>query len=131
MSDAMLADLVVAVHVAYVGFVVGGLLAIVLGALLRWQWVRNRWFRLLHTLAILIVAGEALANVDCPLTVWENELRIRAGQDVSEATFIGRCLHDLIFFDFPPWIFTSAYVGFALLVLATLVFVPPCWRAAH
>jgi len=130
MSDAFLADVVVALHVAYVGFVVGGLLAVLLGALLRWQWVRNRWFRLAHTLAIIIVAGEALANVRCPLTVWENELRRRAGQDVSEATFLGRFLHNLIFFDFPLWVFTAGYVGFTLLVLATLVFVPPRWRTA-
>lgn len=128
MSDAFLADVVVALHAVYVGFVVGGLVAILLGAVLRWRWVRNRWFRLTHMLAIIIVAGEALANVACPLTVWENELRRRAGQDVSEAGFLGRCLHNLIFFDLPAWVFTAGYFGFALFVLATLLLVPPRWR---
>jgi len=125
MSYAALADLVVAVHAAYVAFVVGGLGVVVLGAALGWGWIRNRWFRLLHLAAIVLVALEALADVPCPLTVWEMQLRSLAGQDVTEATFMGRCLHELIFFDFAPWVFTVTYVAFALVVLATLFLVPP------
>ena len=51
-----LANLVVALHVGYVGFVVVGLLLIVLGLIFGWAWVRNPWFRGLHLLAITIVA---------------------------------------------------------------------------
>ena len=52
----LLADLVVIVHFAYVGFVVIGQLLILIGIVLRWQWIRNPWFRLIHLAMILIVA---------------------------------------------------------------------------
>jgi hypothetical protein len=128
MFYAWLADLIVAVHVAYVSFVVVGQAAILLGAALCWQWIRNRMFRLLHLVAIVVVAAEAMLGIPCPLTVWETRLRRLAGQEAAEGTFIGRWLHDLLFFDFPPWVFTTAYVSFALLVLATLIWVPPRWN---
>jgi Protein of Unknown function (DUF2784) len=124
----ILADVVVAVHVAYVSFVVLGQLAILAGVWRGWAWVRNRWFRLAHLLAIMIVALEAVFNIACPLTVWEGRLREAAGSQAVEGTFIGRWLHDLIFFELPPWVFTAVYVGFAVLVLATLWWVPPRWR---
>jgi hypothetical protein len=123
-----LADVIVAVHLAYVLFVVLGQLAILVGVALKWDWVRNRWFRLAHFLAILIVALEAVFAIECPLTDWEYQLRRRAGQDPSGETFIGRLLHELLFFEAPTWVFTTCYIGFALLVLATLVLAPPRWR---
>lgn len=128
MTYSLLADLIVAIHVAYVSFVVLGQAAILAGAALHWEWVRQRWFRLLHLAAIIVVALEALANIACPLTVWEDELRKLAGQSVEEGTFIGRCLDGLLFYNFPTWVFTSMYVGFALVVLATWILVPPRWR---
>jgi hypothetical protein len=131
MYYAWLADFVVAVHVAYVAFVLLGQAAILLGAALRWRWIRNRAFRLLHLVAIVVVASEAVLGIPCPLTVWETRLRRLAGQEAAEGTFIGRWLHDLLFFDFPPWVFTTAYVSFALLVLATLVCLPPQWRGTR
>ncbi len=124
---AYLADLIVAVHVAYVSFVVVGQLFILLGLALRWGWVRNLWFRLAHLLAIVVVGLEAVCGIACPLTVWEDDLRRLAGQQVAEGSFLGRWLHNAIFFDFEPWVFNLAHIAFALLVLATFVWAPPRW----
>jgi hypothetical protein len=121
------ADVVVAIHVAYVSFVVLGLLAILLGAALGWQWVRNPWFRAAHLAAIALVALEALFDIVCPLTRWENDLRRLGGGDVSEVTFIGRLLHGLIFYEMPRWFESGLHIGFAVLVLATFVLIPPRW----
>ena len=71
----MLADLIVMTHTAYVSFVVFGLLAILIGVALGWDWVRNIWFRAIHLTAIVIVVAEALAGIPCPLTTWEKQLR--------------------------------------------------------
>lgn len=60
------ADLVVAVHVAYVTFVIVGLVAVVVGWWCDWQWTRNLTFRLSHLLSITIVAGEAYAGSLAP-----------------------------------------------------------------
>jgi hypothetical protein len=72
---ALLADLVLIVHFAFVIFVTGGLALIWIGAVAGWQWVRNFWFRVAHLGAIVFVAGEALAGVWCPLTIWEAQFR--------------------------------------------------------
>jgi hypothetical protein len=129
MGYRLLADLVVAVHFAYVTFVVVGQLLILVGVLRRWRWVRNFWFRVAHLVAIAVVAGEALLGIACPLTEWESSLRVLGGTPNRGGTFIGNLLHDLLFFHAPEWVFTTAYVAFALLVLATFVLAPP--RRVH
>jgi hypothetical protein len=128
MGYSFLADCLVALHFAYVGFVVFGQLAILVGLAYRWEWVRNRWFRLAHLVAIAIVALEAICGIDCPLTVWEDMLRQRAGQDVTAGSFLGRCLHEAIFYDLDPRIINSVHVGFAAPVLITFLVAPPRWR---
>jgi hypothetical protein len=125
MGYRLLADLIVAIHSAYVAFVVVGLLLILMGIALRWQWVRNWWFRVLHLAAITIVALEAAFNIACPLTTWEQQLRQMAGDQVSRGTFIGDMLHNLIFIDAPSWAFPVAYVTFAIVVAATFYLAPP------
>jgi hypothetical protein len=123
MSSA-LADIILIVHFAFVLFVIGGLGATWLGALLRWQWVRNFWFRVAHLCAILFVAAEAIAGIWCPLTIWEAQLRgAQAGKG-----FIATWVHHVLFYDFPPWVFTTAYVGFALVVAITFWLVRPAQR---
>lgn len=123
-----LADLLVAIHVAYVAFVVVGLLLILLGTWRGWTWVRNPIFRVVHLMAILIVAGEALLDIPCPLTVWEKQLRDAAGQPTTGESFIGRLLHRVIFYELPITVLTTCYVAFAALVAFSFWLVPPRWR---
>jgi Protein of Unknown function (DUF2784) len=120
-----LADLVVVVHACYVAFVVCGQLAILVGALRKWKWVRNLAFRLVHLATILVVVLEAWWGIVCPLTKWEEELRERAGQTAAQSDFIARYVHDVLFYDFPPWVFTTAYSLFGAVVVLSLVLVPP------
>lgn len=130
MNYAFWADVIVALHGGYVGFVVIGELAIVLGGVCGWRWVRNPWFRLIHLLAIAVVAAEAVFHVPCPITVWEGNLRELAGQASGTETFVGRLVH-FLFLDgdnpWPEWVYESLHIGFGVLVLATLLLVPPRW----
>ncbi len=129
MMYALFADLLVAVHLGFIAFVIGGQFVILIGAALRWQWIRNRWFRVAHLLAIVFVALEAVIGMICPLTEWEYFLRRGAGQIVEEdISFVGRFARELLFYELPTWVFTTAYVSFALVVVLTMVFVPPQWR---
>ena len=124
------ADFIVLFHLCYVLFAVGGELLIVFGWLFRWTWVRNLTFRIVHLLAVVVVAVEALVGVLCPLTEWEYRLRLLAGQVIEEEIpFMARLVRRLIFFDFPAWVFTVTYILFALLVAASLIFVPPRRRS--
>lgn len=114
-KDAMtwLADTVLVVHALIVLFIVGGLVAIWAGAALGWRWVRDRTFRLVHLLAIGVVAALAALGIDCPLTVLED--RLRAGGPSAQG-FVQRWVGRLLYYDLPAWVFTVAYVLFALIV---------------
>jgi hypothetical protein len=117
----MIADAIVIVHLLVVLFIVGGLPLIYIGLILRWSWVRAWPWRVAHLGAILFVAAESLLGIGCPLTVWEDALR---GQHPTGG-FIERWTHQLLFYDAPTWVFTTAYVAFAVLVLVSWIIVPP------
>jgi hypothetical protein len=121
----ILADLIVTVHVAYVGFVIVGLAFTLLGAALHWKWVKNFWFRIVHLLMIGIVVAEAWLGIVCPLTTWENRLRKLGGEATYSGGFVAEVLHDILFFSAEPWVFTLCHSLFGLAVLATLLFIPP------
>jgi hypothetical protein len=117
----VLADSILVVHVAFVLFVVAGLPAIWLGAALHWRWVRSFAFRIAHLGAITFVALEAVAGIMCPLTVWEDALRGAS----TETSLMARWLRSFLYYSLPEWVFTCAYLVFALLVLLTWWRVPP------
>ena len=121
------ADTTVTLHLAYVAFVVFGLVAVLVGYFRRWGWVRNRWFRGGHLAMIVIVVGEAWAGITCPLTVWEQQLRDLAGQETYRGAFLANLVHDLIFYDAPPWMFTVIYTAFGMLVAGSFLLAPPRW----
>lgn len=120
-----LADLILVTHALFVAFVVLGLVAILIGKYRRWSWVRNLWLRLIHLLAIGVVIAESWLGLVCPLTEWENRLREATGGEVYSNPFIQHWLHEILFYDFDPWVFTVAYTAFGLLVLVAWLFVPP------
>jgi Protein of Unknown function (DUF2784) len=122
---SILADVLVAIHVAYVAFVVFGQLAILVGIGRGWRWIRNWWFRLAHLAAIVVVALEAVFGIDCPLTIWEADLRALAGEQVTGESFVGRLLHGAIFVDMPIWALNMIHISFAVVVIATFVVAPP------
>ena len=117
----MLADVLLVVHFGIVAFIVGGLILVWVGAPLGWRWVRNPWFRYLHLGGIAYVAAEALLGVVCPLTVWEDLLR---GGPRPES-FVARWVRYFLYYEAPEWVFTAAYVAWALATLLTLRWVPP------
>lgn len=121
------ADLLVAIHVSYVAYVVLGQLLIIIAAPMKWEWARNPWFRFTHLTAIGIVAYEALRGLRCPLTVWEEQLRALGGQVFNGSdTFMGRILHNLMFIENQPEIFfTTMYIGVLVLVIQGIVMYPP------
>jgi hypothetical protein len=131
MDYRLLADLIAVVHLGYVAFVVLGEAVILLGLVRKWHWVRNVWFRTAHLAAISLVALEAAMGMRCPLTDWERNLRAAVGETVSEASFLARLANDILFFAAPEWVFRTAHLVFALLVIATFVLAPPRIRAAE
>ncbi|HWE36995.1 MAG TPA: DUF2784 domain-containing protein [Isosphaeraceae bacterium] len=123
----LLADAVVVAHFAYVLFVVLGLVAIVVGLVLRRHWARNFWLRNVHLAMIGVVVIQAWVGRTCPLTLLENRLRTAGGQAIHEQDFIEYWVHRLMFFRAPPIVFIACYTAFGLVVLATFLLGPPRW----
>lgn len=126
-----LANAVLLSHVGIVLFIIGGLLLTLLGAALRWQWVKNFWFRALHLAGIFYIVMEAWLGIVCPLTTLELWLRKQAGQTVYDGDFIAHWMSQIMFYEAPAWVFIAAYSGFAALVLLSWFLVRPSfpWRA--
>src|SRR2546423_357041 len=114
----VLADMILVLHIAYVSYVVFGQLAILIGWPLGWRWIRNPWFRMTHLAAILIVVLEVFASIQCPLTVWERELR---GEANDERSFMAR-LHGSLTFDADQeYLFNAICIVLGVLIVTTIV----------
>jgi hypothetical protein len=137
-----LADVIAVLHGAYVLCVVLGLVAILVGRALGWEWVRNRWFRIAHLTLIAVVVARALIWTSCPLSWWEKDLRKLGGQVDEEGVVnyeghrIGQFFHNAIHPEdvpewnirFAPWFLPTAYTLFGLLILGTFWIAPVNWR---
>jgi hypothetical protein len=124
----LLADSIVALHFAVVAFALGGAIAILIGGLRGWEWVRGLVFRFVH---LAVVAAVALQQDLCFLTDWEIDLRARAGRGIEEASFVGRILHEWLFVKVDLVTLQRCYMAFGVLVLLGLVAVRPRRRAAR
>lgn len=131
MPYQLLADAVLALHVAVVVFVVVGLVLVVAGNLRNWHWVNALWFRLAHLAAIAFVVAESWLGWTCPLTTLEMWLRAKAAAPTYAGSFIEHWLQRLLYYDAPAWVFTLGYSLFGLLVLATWWYFPPTPRKRH
>jgi hypothetical protein len=118
------ANLVIAIHLTYIAFVLFGLAAILAGAAAEWRWVRNFYFRIMHIATILLVCAEAAIGTTCPLTSLESALRLRGGEAGYGNDFIGYWLDRFVFYDAPRSTFLAIYFTFGLLVLLTFWIVP-------
>jgi hypothetical protein len=49
----------------------------------------------------------------------ENQLRQRAGESAYTETFVEHWVHEVIFYQASPWVFTMIYTIFGVLVAAT------------
>jgi hypothetical protein len=140
----LLADTLAALHLLWVGVVVFGLLLTLIGGPLGWKWTRNPWFRGIHFAMIAAVVLRTLFAAQCPVTDWERDCRIAAGQYVVDeeghtvityaGSPVGKLCHDLIH---PPaewaplWVYPIIYAVFAALVLATFWLVPVRWNTTE
>jgi polyferredoxin len=122
---AWAADALLLLHAGIVVFVVVMLPAVLWGGPRGWRWVRRPVLRWLHLLLIGVVALQAWLGQLCPLTLWENALRLQAGQSTYGGSFITHWVSAALYWDLPGWVFTLAYTGFLAAVAAAWWRWPP------
>lgn len=110
----ILAEVVLIAHLLLAAMITLGLIAIPIGGVLRWPWVRNRRLRLVHAGLMVFVALEAVLGITCPLTTIEHHLR---GSQAPEF-FLADLASDLLYWDLPleffvvGYLLAAAWVGF-------------------
>jgi hypothetical protein len=119
--NTALAQAILGVHLAVIAFNVLGLVAIPLGAALRWRWVRVRWWRALHLVSWAVVALQAALGRACFLTIWQDELTGAQAQP----PLIERTVERLVYWPLPIWVFAAIYLVLFALVVAFWWWVPP------
>ena len=127
-SPEVAATLILLLHLVVVAFNVFGLIAVPLGKLLRWEFVRGFWWRFAHVLSLAVVALQAVLGRACFLTIWENALRADAGRDVPP--MIAVWINSVLYWPLPLWVFAAGYVGVLLYALMLWRWVPPRLRTA-
>jgi hypothetical protein len=120
MSYRLLADLLVALHLAFVVFVV-------LGGLLVLRWPRLAWA---HLPAAAWGAWIEAAGWICPLTPLENDLRRAAGQSGYPGGFIEHYILPVLY---PPGLTREAQLVLAAIVVAinVIAYAILLWRRLH
>ncbi|THD60123.1 DUF2784 family protein [Phenylobacterium sp.] len=126
MSSGALGQAIFAFHLVVIAFNVLGLLAIPLGAALKWRWVRVRWWRTLHVASWAAVALQAALGRACFLTVWQVQLT-GAG---PAAPLIARWVESVIYWPLPIWAFAAIYLALFAAVIALWFGVPPRLNAS-
>ena len=104
MNFRLAADSVLLLHLAFIVFAL-------FGAVLAARW---RWMPLLHLPAAAWGFFVEFTGRICPLTVLENELRIRAGQSGYAQSFVEHYLLNVIY---PPGLTREIQFGLAAVVL--------------
>ena len=105
MTNRILADAVLVLHLGFIAFVMLGGLAVL-------RWPRLAW---LHLPAALWAAGISFAGAICPLTPLENRLRRAGGEAGYEGSFIEQYVTALIY---PEGLTRGIQIALGLVVVA-------------
>jgi hypothetical protein len=123
----LLAEATVVLHAAYVLFVVLLAPLILVGAWLKWSWVRNFWLRLTHLIMMVFVGLEAVVGMQCPLTDLEDHFRGKAGQAQYEVDFLAHWADRLLYVQLNQFELDFIHISFSLFLIGLFVFVRPRW----
>jgi hypothetical protein len=103
------AHIILALHAACSAFVLLMPLLVPLGMWFAWPWVQEPWLRQIHLGLVLFIAAEVIFGKPCPLMVWENHCRVRAGMPLYTTGFFDYWVERLLKIPFKDWMFESIF----------------------
>ena len=112
--NIIFSEIVLLFHFCIFLFVILSFFLIPLGYSRKWEWVKNKYYRLIHLILMGIIFIETILGFMCPLTILENFLR----NDIEINNKITQIIHQVMYWDLPTYQFIILY----LLSLLYLIF---------
>jgi len=126
MSYKIFADAIIVVHFLFILFMLLGFLLTAYALVFRQKFFDWWLFRSLHLLGIFYVSSLSILGKYCPLTILENELRLRyEASSVYSGSFIGHYLERLVYPDVNPLIIQIPTVFLAIFTIVVFIIKPP------
>jgi hypothetical protein len=126
MSYKIFADAIIVVHFLYILFMLSGFLLTGYALFFRQKFFDWWLFRSLHLLGIFYVASLSILGKYCPLTILENELRLRyEAYSVYSGSFIVHYLEKLVYPDVNPLVIQIPTVFLAIFTIVVFIVKPP------
>jgi hypothetical protein len=105
-------------------FVVLGMFYIYMGFFLKFKSIRNIACRIIHLLAMIIVAVQQYFMINCPLTVLEKKLLLLANHEIYHGAFIPHLLK-LVNLNIKTEYYLPLYVSLGLIFILSFILIPP------
>jgi len=126
MAYKIFADTIIVVHFLYILFMLLGFLLTIYAVLFREKFFDWWLFRSLHLLGIFYVASLSILGKYCPLTILENELRLKYEVfSVYSGSFIIHYLEKLVYPDVNPLVIQIPTVFLAIFTIVMFIVKPP------
>jgi hypothetical protein len=119
-----LSRVVAFVHLLYVLFVFLGILFIYVGWMMKFNLIRNFYFRVIHLLAMIVVAIQQYYMINCPLTILEKKLLVLAGKPTYQGAFVAHLMNTYNL-NIKTELYLPLYVGLSLIFLLSFILIPP------
>ncbi|MEE9316123.1 MAG: DUF2784 domain-containing protein [bacterium] len=126
MAYKIFADAIIVVHFLYILFMLLGFLLTGYALFFRQKFFDWWLFRLLHLLGIFYVVSLNILGKYCPLTILENELRLKyEAYSVYSGSFIIHYLERLVYPDVNPLVIQIPTVFLAIFTIVVFIIRPP------
>ena len=126
MAYKIFADAIIVVHFLYILFMLLGFLLTGYALFFREKFFDWWLFRSLHLLGIFYVASLSILGKYCPLTILENELRLKYEVfSVYSGSFIVHYLEKLVYPDVNPLVIQIPTVFLAIFTIVMFIVKPP------
>ena len=87
----------------------------------KWEWVKNKYYRLTHLVLMGIILIETILGFMCPLTILENFLR----NNIEVDNNLTQIIHQIMYWNLPNYQFIILYIlSFSYLIFLWFFFKP-------
>ena len=119
--NILFSEIVLLFHFCIFLFIILSFFLIPFGYYQKWEWVKNKYYRLIHLVLMGIILIETILGFMCPLTILENYLRNDIGVDNN----LTQIIHQIMYWNLPNYQFIILYIlSFSYLIFLWFFFKP-------